>query len=113
MATPVHVICSYRVAKGNERKFTALLKRHWPLLRELKLATRTRPQHFRGREERDGRPIFFESFEWVDDDAHKLASQHPDLMAIWERMDKLCEGRDGRPNMEFPHVTELEIVGKA
>ena len=60
MAAPVHVICSYRVAKGNERKFTALLRRHWPLLRELKLATRTRPKHFRGHEDRDGRPIFFE-----------------------------------------------------
>jgi hypothetical protein len=112
MATPVHVICSYRVAKGNEREFTGLLKRHWPLLRELSLATETRPRHFRG-EEQEGGQIFFEIFEWVDGDAHKLASQHPDLMAIWERMDKLTETRHGRPNMEFPHVTELEVLGKA
>ena len=48
-----------------------------------------------------------------DGDAHKLASQHPDLMAIWERMDKLTEARHGRPNMEFPHVSELRILGEA
>jgi hypothetical protein len=112
MATPVHVVCSYRVAKGNEPEFEKLLARHWPLLNELSLATDARPRHFRGREQ-DGKPIFFEIFEWVDDDAHKLASQHPDLMAIWERMDKLTEARDGRPNMEFPHVTELRILGEA
>ena len=112
MATPVHVVCSYRVAKGNEAEFTKLLERHWPLLNELSLATDQRPQHFRG-EEQEGGPIFFEIFEWVDDDAHKLASQHPDLMAIWERMDKLTEARHGRPNMEFPHVTELRVLGEA
>jgi len=112
MAAPVHVICQYRVAKGSEREFTKLLERHWPLLRELKLVTRKRPRHYRGAEF-DGRPIFFEIFEWVDGDAHKLASQHPDLMAIWERMDKLCEARDGRPNMEFPHAVELKVLGKA
>jgi hypothetical protein len=112
MATPVHVVCSYRVAKGNEAEFEKLLARHWPLLNELSLATDLRPQHFRGHEQ-DGKPIFFEIFEWVDDLAHELASQHPDLMAIWERMDKLCEARDGRPNMEFPHVTELRVLGEA
>ena len=112
MAKPVLVVCTYRVAKGNEKEFTGLLKRHWPLLRELELATRKRPRHYRGAE-REGQPIFFEIFEWVDEGAHELASQHPDLMAIWERMDKLCEARDGRPNMEFPHVTEIEVLGKA
>ena len=113
MPTPVYAICQYRVAKGNEKGFEELLARHWPLLRELELATRTKPRHFRGREDRDGRPLFFEIFEWVDEDAHRLASQHPDLMAIWERMDKLCEARNGRPNMEFPHAVELKVLGKA
>ncbi|HTO54716.1 MAG TPA: hypothetical protein VMR50_15130 [Myxococcota bacterium] len=112
MAAPVYVICSYRVANGNESEFQKLLSRHWPLLRELGLATRKRPRHFRGEEQERG-PIFFEIFEWVDEDAHKLASQHPDLMAIWERMDKLCEARHGRPNMEFPHATEIEVLGNA
>ena len=112
MAGPVFVICQYRVAKGNEKEFGKLLARHWPLLRELKLATRKRPRHFRG-EEQEGGPIFFEIFEWVDERAHELASQHPDLMAIWERMDKLCEARHGRPNMEFPHALEIEVLGKA
>jgi len=31
-------------------------------------------------------------------------------MAIWEPMDKLTEKRDGRPNMEFPHVQPLNVL---
>ena len=31
------VICNYRVAAGNESKFEALLKNHWPTLRRLGL----------------------------------------------------------------------------
>jgi hypothetical protein len=33
-------------------------------------------------------------------------------MAIWEPMDKLTENRDGRPNMEFPSVQPLDILGQ-
>jgi hypothetical protein len=35
------------------------------------------------------------------------------VMEIWERMDKLTEARGDRPNMEFPHVRELDLLGKA
>jgi hypothetical protein len=34
-------------------------------------------------------------------------------MAIWERMDKLTEARGEKPNMEFPHVRELDVLGRA
>jgi len=113
MASPETVICIYRVAQGNEAAFTKLLERHWPVLRELGLATETRPTHYRGAEQGDGRPIFFEIFEWARADGSRLASQHPDVMQIWERMDKLTEARGDRPNMEFPHVRELDLLGQA
>ena len=113
MATATKVICIYRVAKGNEAAFTKLLERHWPTLHELGLATDLRPAHYRGAEQSDGRPIFFEIFEWVDANGSRLASQHPDVMEIWERMDKLTEARGDRPNMEFPHVRELDLLGQA
>jgi hypothetical protein len=112
MAKPETVICIYRVAKGNEAAFTKLLERHWPTLRELGLATETRPTHYRGAEQDDGRPLFFEIFEWSSADGSKLAHEHPDVMEIWERMDKLTEPRGDRPNMEFPHVRELELLGQ-
>ncbi len=113
MATQATVVCIYRVARGNEAAFTKLLERHWPVLRELGLATDRRPSHYRGAEQGSGEPLFFEIFEWVSEDASNLAHQHPDVMEIWERMDKLTEARGGRPNMEFPHVRELDVLGHA
>jgi hypothetical protein len=113
MATPETVICIYRVARGNEPKFMKLLERHWPVLRELGLATAKRPKHYRGAEQQGGEPLFFEIFEWASAGGSKLASQHPEVMEIWERMDKLTEARGDKPNMEFPHVRELELLGKA
>jgi hypothetical protein len=110
--TPETVICIYRVARGNEKAFIGLLERHWPVLHELGLVTDVRPTHYRGAEQ-DGSPLFVEIFEWTDGAASELAPKHPDVMEIWERMDKLTEARDGRPNMEFPHVQRLDVLGKA
>lgn len=107
------VVCIYRVAAGNETAFTQLLERHWPVLRELGLATEKRPLHYRGAEQRTGEPLFFEIFEWVSEKSSGLAHQHPDVMEIWERMDKLTEARGDKPNMEFPHVRELDVLGQA
>ena len=103
------VICLYRVKKGNERKFTRLLEKHWPVLRSLGLVTRRKARHFRGAE-KDGEPLFVEMFEWVSGQASENAHTHAEVAAIWEPMDVLCESRQGRPNMEFPHVQPLEIL---
>jgi len=97
------VVCLYRVAPGREADFEALLERHWPALHGLDLVTDDPPRHYRGTEQ-DGRPLFVEMFEWKDEDAAIAAHEHPEVMAIWEPMDQLCEARDGKPNMEFPHV---------
>jgi len=110
--TPI-VVCTYRVKAGNEDAFTALLERHWPTLRELDLVTAEPPQHFRGFEQDGSGPLFFEIFTWKSPDAARSASQHPDVLAIWEPMDRLCEPRAGRPNMEFPHVRRLALRAAA
>ncbi len=103
---PNTVICHYRVARGNEAAFEKLLARHWPTLRRLELATADPPQHFKGEETDSGEPIYFEIFDWVDG-AVDRAHEHPEVMAIWEPMDQLCEARGDKPNMEFPHVETL------
>ena len=103
---PETVICHYRVAAGNESRFERLLAEHWPTLRRLELVTEQPPQQFRGREQDSGEPIYFEIFEWRDG-AVDRAHEHPEVMAIWEPMDGLCESRGHKPNMEFPHVTRL------
>ena len=110
MSTPVMAICLYRVRSDSEAEFTDLLRRHWPTLHSLGLVTDARPQHYRGAEQ-DGKPLFVEIFTWESEAASGDAHQHPDVMAIWEPMDQLTEARGGRPNMEFPHVQPLALVG--
>lgn len=109
MAASPTVICLYRVTPGREAEFTTLLARHWPTLHALDLVTDDPVQRYRGAE-RDGRPLFVEIFNWKSEAAAQRAHQHPEVMAVWEPMDKLTEKRDGRPNMEFPHVQPLTIV---
>ncbi len=108
MSSPVTVICLYRVASGSESEFSALLERHWPTLRGRGLVTEDPPRHYRGAEQ-DGRPLFVEIFRWASEEAAGTAHELPEVMAIWAPMDGLTESRDGRPNMEFPHVQPLEL----
>ena len=103
---PETVICHYRVKPGNEAQFEALLDNHWPTLQRLGLVTDQSPQHYKGAEQDNGQPIYFEIFEWLDG-ASERAHEHPEVMAIWEPMDTLCEPRGDKPNMEFPHVSRM------
>lgn len=104
---PNTVICHYRVASGNENKFEDLLRNHWPTLKRLGLVTEEASKHFKGAEQDNGQPIYFEIFDWLDG-AVDRAHEHPEVMAIWEPMDQLCEERGGKPSMEFPHVQKLD-----
>lgn len=108
MAHTETAICLYRVRSGREDEFRALLERHWPTLRKLELATAEPPRYYRGAEQ-DGGPLFVEIFDWVSGEAARAAHEHPEVMALWEPMDALTETRDGRPNMEFPHVQPLAL----
>ncbi len=100
------VICHYRVASGNEEKFEKLLEQHWPALRRLGFVTEQSTVQYMGREQDNDQPIYFEIFEWAEG-AVERAHSHPEVMAIWEPMDQLCESRGGKPNMEFPHVERI------
>ena len=57
--------------------------------------------------ERDGRPIVFEIFSWVDADAPDKAHAHPDVLALWERIGQMVEDRDTGPRFDFPHVERI------
>lgn len=103
---PNKVICHYRVARGNELAFEALLEKHWPTLHDLGLVTDEAAQQFKGEEQDNGEPIYFEIFDWLDG-AVERAHELPEVMAVWEPMDKLCESRGGKPGMEFPHVEPI------
>jgi hypothetical protein len=96
------VFCHYRVAPGNEAAFETLLREHWPTLHRLGLVSDEPSQHYKG-EDQEGGPLYIEIFDWLDG-AMRRAHEHPEVMAIWEPMDQLCEPRHGKPNMEFPHL---------
>lgn len=103
------VICTYRVAAGNEEAFRGLLDKHWSTLDRLNLTTDEPTQVFRG-EDKEGRPYFVEIFTWISAEAPGIAHQSPEVVAVWEPMAALCEERDGRPSMEFPHVERVALA---
>jgi hypothetical protein len=107
--SPATVICHYRVKAGKEPDFLALLDRHWPALHRLGLVTDDPSRVYRGQDDR-GKPMFWEIFDWSSEDAAGKAHAHPEIAAIWEPMDVLCESREGRPNMEFPHVARVRFA---
>jgi hypothetical protein len=100
------VICTYRVRADAEDEFLGLLTRHWNRLLDLEFVTDERSRVLRQLDE----PNYVEIFTWVEggfDQAH----EHPDVLAIWERMEPLLEDRGGRPKWEFPHYRPLDLAG--
>jgi hypothetical protein len=99
------VVCTYRVRSADEDRFVELLGRHWRTLHELGFVTDERSLALRGT---DGGLTYVEVFTWVDGGFGR-AHEHPDVLAIWERMDPLLEERDGRPKWEFPHFVPVVL----
>jgi hypothetical protein len=104
MTTPT-VICTYRVRPGGEDEFVGLLRRHWPTLHGLGVVTDAPAQVYRSVEPPT---TFVEVFTWADA-GYVRARSHPDVLAIWEPMEQLCEERDGRPATEFPHFEAVPL----
>jgi hypothetical protein len=102
-------LCFYRVKSGSEQAFRGLLAKHWPTLRRVGLAGDEPSVIYQGME-KEGAPIFVELLTWKDKEGPNIAHEVPDVMAIWEPMGKLCETRDGRPPMEFPHVERIQVA---
>ena len=101
------VVCTYRVKSGREKDFIALLKRHWTTLRKLGLVHDQPRMALQGRDT-DKTSCFVEVFAWKDrgfEGAHK----HPEVLALWEPMEQMCEARNGHPATEFPHYAALAL----
>lgn len=106
--TPEIVLCQYRVKAGREDELIQLFRDHDVVLRRLDLITDEPAVCYRGADDR-GRPFFVKTFTWKSARAVEAAHQHPEVADLWERMDPLCESRDGRPGMEFPHVERVAL----
>ncbi len=99
------VICTYRVRAGEEGTFQDLLRRHWATLRRLGLVTEQEALVFRGLEEG---LTYVEIFTWAEGGFGR-AHEHPDVLEVWEAMDRLLEEREGRARWEFPHFEQLSL----
>lgn len=109
MPEPVTAIAHYRVRDGHVDEFLSLVGRHGPILRRLGLVTDEPTRVYLGHEKESASPLVIEIFEWADDDAAGRAHTHPEVSEVWEAMDPLCEARDGRPSMEFPHLRPVSV----
>jgi quinol monooxygenase YgiN len=94
---PVSMLVLYRVKPGHDDTFVELLKKHYPALRDIGLATATPARIYRGESKRPaphGGSTFVETFEWVDEKAAGVAHQTPEVMAVWEPMGPILDGMD-------------------
>jgi len=98
------VICSYRVRNGMEPEFRKLLRKHWSTLDRLGLVAKTPRLVLRSLGSK-GCEIM-EVFAWKSG-GFERAHKSPEVLALWEPMEQMCEARDGRPATEFPH---FEII---
>ena len=103
---PEIVVCIYCVRKGKVNRFVKLLAEHRATLRELRLAT-ARPHRVYSGADKAKNPFVVEIFAWTNTQAVETAHRSPALLAVWERMEPLCEKRSERPAMEFPHVEDV------
>ena len=101
------VVCTYRVKPGREKDFVSLLKRHWPTLKKLGVVL-DQPRMALQRRQSDGAPCFVEIFAWKDR-GFEVAHKHPEVLALWEPMEAMCEARGGQPATEFPHYSVLDL----
>ena len=90
---PVPMLVTYRAKRGHEDALLALVKRHWPVIAQLGLATAT-PAKIWKTTDRQGRVSFVEMFEWRDAKASDIAHQTPEVMAVWEPMSNVMENLD-------------------
>ena len=94
MARPVSVLVTYFPTKGKELAFLGVLKRHWPALKNARLVAPGRPQLWKASDKSTGRKYFVEIFAWKDARAPREAHETPEVLAVWEAMEKLLDSMD-------------------
>jgi hypothetical protein len=89
---PVLTHVTYRPKKGKEEELFSLVKKHWPILKEIGLSTNEPAEVYRATDKRSGQVYFIEIFSWRDAEASTIAHQTPEVMAVWETMGPVLEG---------------------
>jgi len=101
----VHV--TYHVQEGKLGAFLDALRPQYPACRKLGLVL-AQP-HFILSGSEDGKPVVVEILTWRDGAApDSVPEEHPEILAIWNRLNGLVEKRNGKPGIEIEPMT---VVG--
>jgi hypothetical protein len=104
----VHV--TYHVQQGKLDEFLKVLKEHYPACLKDGLVLESPHLILTGKED-GGKPAVVEILTWRDEDApDSVKEKHPDVAAIWNRLNALVEKRGGKPGIE---IDPVEIVAGA
>src|SRR4051794_28405369 len=95
-APPETVIVTFRPKDGKEDDVRKLIEKQWETLVRLKLVKPETHQFYRGEPETGGgKAVFVDIFTWLSGDIPDNAP--PEIQNIWNQMNEVTEGRDGRP----------------
>ena len=104
----VHV--TYHVKPGKLDEFLTALKEHHPACLKLGLVL-AQPHLILSGKEDEGKPVVIEILTWKDSDApDSVPDHHPEIKAIWDRLNALVEKRGGKRGIE---IEEMDIVAGA
>jgi hypothetical protein len=94
------------VKPGMENQYAELSARTWAIYRKLDLVLEKPHIVVRG-VDADGLPYFIEIFTWRSPEIPDHAP--PEVRAIWQQLESVCEKRNGRPGIDFTEVTAVQI----
>ena len=100
------VMATFQVRDGQTEALCALLDEHHAAIRGAGYGGGTKPIRLVRRTESG--PLLFEIFDWVDGGV-AMAAQDPVIVAVWRRIDALCEARNGMAPADFPAVDRLPV----
>ncbi len=94
------------VKPGREAEYAKLSGEAWALYTRMDFVLHRPHIVLRGTDNK-GRPYFVEIFAWKSSDIPDHAPA--DVKAIWNKLEAVCEPRDGRPGIDFSEVTALQV----
>lgn len=100
------VMATFQVRDGQIEALCALLDEHHAVIKSAGYGGAATPLRFARRTESG--PTLIEIFDWEDGGVSK-AAQDSAVVAIWRRIDALCEARNGKPPADFPAVDRLAV----
>ena len=101
--SPETVFITFHVKAGNEAELQRVLAAAWEVYRHEKLVLAEPHVILQGREIGGTRVV--EIFTWVN---HTVPDHVPDsVRVLWNRMQALCEMRDGHPGLEGGEVERI------